>query len=53
MFKGIVFDGNQKEDYILELKELEKDDEKIVFETTVLSEGRKLPTNHYQATVTL
>ena len=53
LFKGIIFDGNQKDDYILELKELEKDEEKIVFVTTVLSEGRKLPTNHYRATVTL
>jgi 3-hydroxymyristoyl/3-hydroxydecanoyl-(acyl carrier protein) dehydratase len=53
LFKGIIFDGNQKEDYILELKELEKDEEKIVFETTVFSEGKKLPLNHYRATVTL
>ncbi len=53
LFKGIIFDGNQKEDYILEIKELEKDEAKIVFETTVMSEGRKLPTNHYRATVTL
>jgi len=53
LFKGIIFDGNQKEDYILELKELEKDEEKIVFETTVFSEGKKLPTNHYRATITV
>jgi NAD(P)-dependent dehydrogenase (short-subunit alcohol dehydrogenase family) len=53
LFKGIIFDGNQKEDYILELKELEKDEEKIVFETTVFSEGKKLPTNHYRAKVTV
>lgn len=53
LFKGIIFDGNQKEDYTLELKELEKGEEKIVFETTVFSEGRKLPTNHYRATITL
>ncbi len=53
LFKGIIFDGNQKEDYILELKELDKDEEKIVFETTVLSEGGKLAMNHYRATVTL
>lgn len=53
LFKGIIFDGNQTEDYILEVKELEKGNEKIVFETTVLSEGRKLPTNHYRATVTI
>lgn len=53
LFKGIIFDGNQKDDYILELKELEKDEKKIVFETTVFSEGRKLPTNHYRAKVTV
>jgi len=53
LFKGIIFDGNEKENYILEIKELEKGEEKIVFETTVMSEGRKLPTNHYRATVTL
>ena len=53
LFKGIIFDGDQKEDYILELKELEKGEEKIVFETTVLSKGGKLPMNHYRATVTL
>ena len=53
LFKGIVFDGTQKEDYILDLKEIEKSAEKIVFETTVLSEGEKLPTYHYKAVVTL
>jgi NAD(P)-dependent dehydrogenase (short-subunit alcohol dehydrogenase family) len=53
LFKGIIFDGSQMEDYILELKELEKDGEKIVFETTVFSEGKKLPTNHYRAKVTV
>ncbi|MCO6488654.1 MAG: SDR family NAD(P)-dependent oxidoreductase [Phaeodactylibacter sp.] len=53
LFKGIVFDGTQKEDYIVELKEVEKNGEQIVFETTVLSEGEKLPTYHYKATVML
>ncbi|MGK0363172.1 MAG: NAD(P)-dependent dehydrogenase (short-subunit alcohol dehydrogenase family) [Saprospiraceae bacterium] len=53
LFKGIAFDGNQKEDYVLELKEIEKIAEKIVFETTVLSEGGKLPMFHYRAKVTL
>ncbi|MCB9038354.1 MAG: SDR family NAD(P)-dependent oxidoreductase [Lewinellaceae bacterium] len=53
LFKGIVFDGTQKEDYIIELKEVEKSREQIVFEATVLSEGEKLPTYHYKATVTL
>lgn len=53
LFKGIIFDGTEKEEYILELKELEKSSEQIVFETTVLSEGGKLPMFHYKATVTL
>lgn len=53
LFKGIVFDGTQKDKYILELKEIEKTGEKIIFETTVLSEGNNLPTFHYKATVTL
>lgn len=53
LFKGIVFDGNQKEDYQIELKEIEKSIEKIVFETTIQSEGEKLPTYHYKAIVTL
>ncbi|MEO1627355.1 MAG: SDR family NAD(P)-dependent oxidoreductase [Bacteroidota bacterium] len=53
LFKGIVFDSKQQEEYIVELKELEKNSERIVFETTVLSEGKKLPTYYYKATITL
>ena len=53
LFKGIVFDGAQKEDYHIELKEVEKSPEQIVFETTVSSEGEKLPTYHYKARVIL
>ncbi|GAB5552553.1 MAG: SDR family NAD(P)-dependent oxidoreductase [Saprospiraceae bacterium] len=53
LFKGIIFDGNQKEDYILEAKELEKNEEKIVFETTIFSKGGRLPINHYRAIITL
>lgn len=53
LFKGIVFDGNQAENYVLEIKEVEKSESQIVLETTVLSEGKKLPTYHYKATVTL
>jgi NADP-dependent 3-hydroxy acid dehydrogenase YdfG len=53
LFKGIVFDGSQKENYIVEVKELSKSVDEIVFETTVLSEGGKLPTFHYKATITL
>ncbi len=53
LFKGIVFDGKEKENYVIELKELEKNARQIVFETTVLSEGGKLPTYHYRAKVIL
>jgi hypothetical protein len=53
LFKGIVFDGNQKEDYILEINELEKSVDKIVFETSIFCEGGRLPINYYRATVTL
>jgi acyl transferase domain-containing protein/acyl carrier protein/NADP-dependent 3-hydroxy acid dehydrogenase YdfG len=53
LFKGLVFDEKIKSEYILEIKEIEKTTEKIVFETTVLSEGGKLPTFHYKSTVTL
>jgi len=53
LFKGIVFDGSEKEDYVVELKEVEKSEEQIVFEATVLSEGGKLPTYHYKAKVIL
>lgn len=53
LFKGIVFDGKEKEDYVMELKEIEKSASQIVFETTILSEGGKLPTFHYKAKVTL
>jgi len=53
LYKGIIFDGKQAEDYVLEIKELEKSEKQIIFETTVMSEGKKLPTNHYRATVTI
>lgn len=53
LFKGIVFDGTEKENYILELKEVAKNVERIEFEATVLSEGTKLPTYHYKAKITL
>ncbi|MFT7589217.1 MAG: NAD(P)-dependent dehydrogenase (short-subunit alcohol dehydrogenase family), partial [Limisphaerales bacterium] len=53
LFKGIIFDGKEKENYTLELKEIAKDQHNIVFETTVLSKGAKLPTYHYKAKITL
>ena len=53
LFKGIVFDGNQKDDYTVELKEVSKDADRIEFECAVLSQGAKLPTFHYKAKVIL
>ncbi|MEO0898369.1 MAG: SDR family NAD(P)-dependent oxidoreductase [Bacteroidota bacterium] len=53
LFKGIVFDGTQKEVYVLDIKETSKDAEQISFETTILSEGGKLPLYHYKAKITL
>ena len=53
LFKGIVFDGNEAENYILTLQETEKSAEKIVFEASILSQGNKLPLYHYKQNVTL
>jgi len=57
LFKGVVFDDKKDKPrtYTLELKELEKSAEKIVFESTVSSQskGKKLPTFHYKSKVTL
>lgn len=55
LFKGIVFDGNEIKNYIVELKEVHKDSDMIVIETTILSQAAsaKLPTYHYKANVTL
>ncbi|MEN0003971.1 MAG: SDR family NAD(P)-dependent oxidoreductase [Bacteroidota bacterium] len=53
LFKGIVFDGQQQEKYTLELKELEKDQDRILFEACIFSAGEKLPTNHAKAKITL
>lgn len=54
LFKGIVFDGNQATDYVVDVKELEKGKEEIRFEGTVWSEGANgRPTFHYRANVVL
>ncbi len=57
LFKGIVFDDKKDKPrtYTLALKELVKSADKIIFEATVSSQpkGKKLPTFHYKATVTL
>ena len=53
LFKGIVFDGTQADDYTVEVKELQKDADTLILETTILSQAldAKLPTYHYKATV--
>jgi NAD(P)-dependent dehydrogenase (short-subunit alcohol dehydrogenase family) len=54
LFKGIVFDGNQADDYLVTLKELKKNEEIVCVEVTISSEnGATLPTNHYQAVISL
>lgn len=55
LFKGVVFDGSEPTDYIIELKEIQKDADTILLETTILSQAptAKLPTYHYKAQVTL
>jgi NAD(P)-dependent dehydrogenase (short-subunit alcohol dehydrogenase family) len=53
LFKGIVFDGTEKEMYFTEVKEQSKTADHIVCDVTVYSKGGKLPLNHYRSTVTL
>lgn len=53
LFKGLVFDGNEPTDFILEAKEVAKNKEEIIFEATIMSPGKKLPLYHYKATVVL
>lgn len=55
LFKGLVFDGTQPTNYTIELKEIQKDADTIVLETTILSHAPtvKLPTYHYKANITL
>lgn len=55
LFKGLVFDGTQPEQFTTTVQELEKSTEKIVVETTIYSQvsKAKLPTYHYKAKLTL
>ncbi|MFK7904431.1 MAG: SDR family NAD(P)-dependent oxidoreductase, partial [Chitinophagales bacterium] len=54
LFKGIVFDGNQATDYVVDVKELEKGKDEIRFEGTVWSQGANgRPTFHYRANVVI
>lgn len=53
LFKGLVFDGKQPTNFVLELKEQEKNAEQIRYEATVMSQGGKLPMYHYRTQITL
>jgi NAD(P)-dependent dehydrogenase (short-subunit alcohol dehydrogenase family) len=53
LFKGIVFDGTEKEVYFTEMKEQSKTSDTIICDVTVYSKGAKLPLNHYRSSVTL
>lgn len=54
LFKGIVFDGKQPEEYLLTVQELEKEENRIRVQVNITSDtGLKLPVQHYQAVVTL
>jgi len=55
LYKGLVFDENLPQNFQLELTETNKSEKMIVFDGKVSSqvEGRKLPTFHYAAKVTL
>ena len=55
LFKGIVFDGNEPTNFMVELQEIEKSADTILIEATILShsENAKLPTYHYKAHITL
>ena len=54
LFKGIVFDGNQQDDYQITVKEIQKSDEFIQVEVTISSDtGATLPTNHYRSLINL
>ena len=53
LFKGIVFNGSEKEIYFTEVKEQSKTDDTIVCDVTVHSKGAKFPLNHYRSRVIL
>jgi hypothetical protein len=54
VLKGIVFDDNLADEHVLELKEIAKSDEKIVFDARVSSKNAKGRTQyHYSLQVTL
>ena len=54
LYKGIVFDGKQPDNYLLTVKELEKDQNQIRVQVNITSDaGLKLPVQHFQSVITL
>uniref|UniRef100_UPI0005C5DE2B SDR family NAD(P)-dependent oxidoreductase n=1 Tax=Flammeovirga sp. OC4 TaxID=1382345 RepID=UPI0005C5DE2B len=54
LFKGIVFDGTQAEDYTIKVTETSKSEKTVTLTVNVSSDnGGKLPLNHYQTQITL
>lgn len=53
VFKGLVFDGRQPEDFTLEIAEQEKSKEAISLVAEIRSQSGKMPVRHYRATLRL
>jgi polyketide-type polyunsaturated fatty acid synthase PfaA len=53
LFKGIIFDGNESNDYTLEIEESRKEKGTIDFSVLISSNGSKKRVNHYGAKITL
>ncbi len=54
VLKGIVFDDNLPDEHVLELKEVAKSEERIVFDALVSSKNKKgRPQYHYRLRVTI
>jgi len=53
LFKGLVFDGKEPTDFLIEIVETSKSAAAIKFTVTISSPGEKLPVFHYKAFVTL
>ncbi|HIO68464.1 MAG TPA: SDR family NAD(P)-dependent oxidoreductase, partial [Flavobacteriales bacterium] len=54
LFNGIVFDGNQQDEYLTNVEEIEKSETLIKVKVNISSDnGTKLPTNHYRSIITL
>ena len=53
LFKGLVFDGTEPQNFKIEIKETKKSTDEICFQVRISSPGKKLPVYHYQAEVQL